>query len=136
MQLAVDHPDRVKAAMAPISRDDARARRRRRTPPARSTWPTPARAAALMQQTVMYSWFGNRLAENARMRLTAEDDLGVLPPRPRRRPLVDASDAVEVEHPDRVAAQRPCSAMLVVEVGESSSRRTPCVYGHVESVCG
>jgi hypothetical protein len=30
------------------------------------------RAAALMQQTVMYSWFGNRLAENARMRLSAE----------------------------------------------------------------
>ena len=30
------------------------------------------RAAALMQQTVMYSWFGNRLVENARMRLTAE----------------------------------------------------------------
>jgi hypothetical protein len=30
------------------------------------------RAAALMQQTVMYSWFGNRLVDNARMRLTAE----------------------------------------------------------------
>ena len=29
-------------------------------------------AAALMQQTVMYSWFGNRLAENAKMRVTAE----------------------------------------------------------------
>ena len=26
-----------------------------------------------MQQTVMYSWFGNRLVESARMRLTAEE---------------------------------------------------------------
>jgi len=30
------------------------------------------RAAALIQQTVMYSWFGNRLAENARSRLSAD----------------------------------------------------------------
>jgi AcrR family transcriptional regulator len=66
-----DHADRVKAAMAPLSRmmvelvaaandagaihvDDVR------------------RAAALVQQTVMYSWFGNRLAESARLRLSAE----------------------------------------------------------------
>jgi AcrR family transcriptional regulator len=71
VQLTVNHPDRVKAAMAPISRtmlelvdaankagaiqvDDARL------------------AAALMQQTVMYSWFGNRLIEKRQMRLTAE----------------------------------------------------------------
>ena len=70
--LSVDHPERVKAAMAPVSRmlaelvaeanacgaihvDDAR------------------RAAALMQQMVFYSWFGNRLADNARMRLSAEE---------------------------------------------------------------
>ncbi len=69
--LSVDHPERVKAAMAPVSRmlvdlvaeadasgvvhvDDAR------------------RAAALMQQTVFYSWFGNRLADNSQMRLSAE----------------------------------------------------------------
>jgi hypothetical protein len=31
------------------------------------------RAAGLLQQTVMYSWFGNRLAESARSRLTAEE---------------------------------------------------------------
>jgi len=31
------------------------------------------RAAALVQQTVMYSWFGNRLVENTRLRLTAEE---------------------------------------------------------------
>ena len=30
------------------------------------------RAAALIEQTVMYSWFGNRLADNARNRITAE----------------------------------------------------------------
>ena len=71
VQLSVVHPERVKAAMAPVSRmlvdlvaaadehgaiqvDDAR------------------RAAALMQQMVFYSWFGNRLVENAKSRLTAE----------------------------------------------------------------
>ncbi len=31
------------------------------------------RAAALVQQTVMYSWFGNRLADNSKLRLTAEE---------------------------------------------------------------
>ena len=71
MQLAVAHPDRVKAAMAPVSRmmwelvDAANAAGAIQVADTR-------RAAALMQQTVMYSWFGNRLAENARMRLSAE----------------------------------------------------------------
>ncbi|HUI49113.1 MAG TPA: TetR/AcrR family transcriptional regulator [Acidimicrobiia bacterium] len=71
VQLAVDHPDRVKAAMEPISRmmvelvDAANADGAINVSDVRRT-------AALMQQTVMYSWFGNRLAENARMRLTAE----------------------------------------------------------------
>ena len=32
----------------------------------------PRRAAALVQQTVMFTWFGNRLAESSRARLTAE----------------------------------------------------------------
>src|SRR6476646_5579768 len=67
VQLAVDHPDQVKAAMEPVSRmtldlvhaanaagaihvDDVK------------------RAALLMQQAVMYSWFGNRLADNPRSR--------------------------------------------------------------------
>ncbi len=31
------------------------------------------RTAALLQQTVMYSWFSNRLAESARLRVTAEE---------------------------------------------------------------
>jgi AcrR family transcriptional regulator len=71
VHLTVDHAERVKDAMAPIFRmmnelveaangagaihvDD------------------PRRAAALVQQTVMYSWFGNRLAQNAKSRLSAE----------------------------------------------------------------
>jgi AcrR family transcriptional regulator len=71
VQLTVDHSERVKAAMAPISRmmfelvEGANAAGAIRVTDVR-------RAAALMQQTVMYSWFGNRLVENARMRLTAE----------------------------------------------------------------
>ncbi|HUI48671.1 MAG TPA: TetR/AcrR family transcriptional regulator [Acidimicrobiia bacterium] len=72
MRLAVNHADRVRAALAPLSRelrglieaaddagvihvDDAR------------------RAAALVQQTVMYSWFGNRLVDDPRSRLTPEE---------------------------------------------------------------
>jgi AcrR family transcriptional regulator len=71
VQLTSDHADRVKAAMAPVARmmldlvtaaDAAGA----------ISVEDPRRAAALVQQTVMYSWFGNRLAENARTRLTAE----------------------------------------------------------------
>jgi AcrR family transcriptional regulator len=71
VQLAVDHPERVKAAMAPISRmmvklvedaDDA----------GDISVSDPRRAAALLQQTVMYSWFGNRLADTSRARLSAD----------------------------------------------------------------
>jgi AcrR family transcriptional regulator len=71
VQLAVDHPEQVKAAMAPVSRimvelvDAAHAAGEIDVPDTR-------RAAALIQQTVMYSWFGNRLADSARMRLSAE----------------------------------------------------------------
>ncbi len=71
VQLAVHHPERVKAAMDPLSRamlehveaasaagaihvDDTR------------------RTAALLQQVVMYSWFANRLVDKPRQRLTAE----------------------------------------------------------------
>jgi AcrR family transcriptional regulator len=71
VQLTVDHADRVKAAMAPIfqtmnelveAANDAGA----------IHVDDPRRAAALVQQTVMYSWFGNRLAQNAKSRLSAE----------------------------------------------------------------
>src|SRR3954470_1344795 len=67
VQLTVDHSDRVKAAMAPISRMmlklvvDANAA-------GAINVADPRGAAALMQQTVMYSWFDNRLAESARSR--------------------------------------------------------------------
>jgi hypothetical protein len=33
----------------------------------------PHRAAALVQQTLMYSWFGNRLIQSPRQRLGAEE---------------------------------------------------------------
>jgi AcrR family transcriptional regulator len=71
VQLTVDHSDRVEAAMAPISRmmvelvDAANAA-------GTINVADTHRAAALLQQTVMYSWFGNRLATSARKRLTAE----------------------------------------------------------------
>ena len=72
VQLAVDHPAQVKAAMAPLALimmdlvSEAAATGAIEVADTR-------RAAVLMQQTVMYSWFGNRLAENPRMRVTAED---------------------------------------------------------------
>jgi AcrR family transcriptional regulator len=72
MHLAANHSDRVRAALAPLSRlllelveaaaeagaihvDNAR------------------RAAALVQQTVIYNWFGNRLVEDPKVRLKAEE---------------------------------------------------------------
>ncbi len=70
--LAVHHPERVKAAMAPVSRllldlvgDASRAKL--------VDIGDPHHAAALVQQTVMYSWFGNRLIQNPRQRLGAEE---------------------------------------------------------------
>lgn len=72
VQLSFNHPARVNAAMAPISQmltallDDAKAAGAIDVPDTR-------RAAALMQQTVIYSWFGNRLVTNPRLRVTAED---------------------------------------------------------------
>jgi AcrR family transcriptional regulator len=72
VQLTVNHPERVKAAMAPISTmvvelvEEAVA--------AKAIEVTDVRhAAALIQQTVMYSWFGNRLIHNPRKRVTAEE---------------------------------------------------------------
>jgi AcrR family transcriptional regulator len=71
VHLTTDHADRVKAAIAPISRmmvdlvDGA-------NKAGAIEVDDPRRAAALVQQTVMYSWFGNRLAESTRTRLSAE----------------------------------------------------------------
>ena len=72
MQLTADHSQRIRAALAPESRllvqlvDDAAAAGVVDVSDTR-------RAAALVQQTVMYSWFGNRLVEDTRLRLTAEE---------------------------------------------------------------
>jgi len=72
MHLAANHSDRVRTALAPISRllrelVDAAA-----AAGALSVGDT-RRATALVQQTIMYSWFGNRLVENPKQRLTAEE---------------------------------------------------------------
>ena len=72
VQLAVAHPERVKAALEPVSRmvmelvEEAAAAGAIRVGDTR-------RAAALVQQAVMYSWFGNRLIQDPRKRITAED---------------------------------------------------------------
>jgi AcrR family transcriptional regulator len=72
VQLAVAHPERVEASMEPISRlllelvEAAAAA-------GVITVADTRRSTALVQQTVMYSWFGNRLIQDPRMRLTAEE---------------------------------------------------------------
>jgi len=72
LQLAPSHPDRVKAAMTPISTmllellDQAVA--------AGAVGVKDTRhAAALMQQTIFSSWLGNRLVHNPRARPNAEE---------------------------------------------------------------
>jgi len=72
VHLATEHPEQVKAAMAPITDTMLNLTRAADASGAISV-DDPRRAAMLVQQTVMYSWFGNRLAESARMRLTAEE---------------------------------------------------------------
>ena len=72
VQLAVAHPERVRAAMEPVSRmlldlvEAAAAAKKIEVSDTR-------RAAALVQQTVMYSWFGNRLIQDQRMRISAQE---------------------------------------------------------------
>jgi len=71
VQIAVNNPQRVAAAMAPIGTmlhevlDAARAAGAIEVADTRRT-------AALIQQTVLYSWFGNRIVKDQRMRATAE----------------------------------------------------------------
>ena len=72
MHLAANHSDRVRAALAPLSRllvelvEAAAANGSIHVANAR-------RAAALIQQTVIYNWFGNRLVDDPKLRLTAEE---------------------------------------------------------------
>jgi AcrR family transcriptional regulator len=72
VQLAGNHPDRVKAAMAPISLmlvellDAAVAT-------GQIEVADTHRTGGLVLRTVMFSWFGNRLAASSRLRISAED---------------------------------------------------------------
>ena len=70
LQLALKDPERLTAAMAPVSRmliDALKAA-------ADSLQVTDTqRAAVLIQQTVMYGWLMNRFVPNPRARVTAED---------------------------------------------------------------
>ena len=72
VQMAVDHPERVGAAMLPISRmliqllDDAVAAGVIKVADTRRT-------SVLIQQTAMYTWIGNRIIQNPRMRITPEE---------------------------------------------------------------
>jgi AcrR family transcriptional regulator len=72
MQLTINYSERVRAALAPQSRllnelfTEAAEAGAIRVADTR-------RAAALLHQTVMCSWFGNRLVEHPKHRLTAEE---------------------------------------------------------------
>ncbi len=72
MQLALNHPERVRGAMMPIARmlrellDAAAAVNAIEVADTRH-------AAVLIQQTVMWSWLGNRLIQNPRLAVTAEE---------------------------------------------------------------
>jgi AcrR family transcriptional regulator len=72
LQLAIDHPERVRAAMEPVSRillelvEQAAAAREIEVA-------DPRHAAALLQQTVLFSWLGNHIVHAPRLRVTAEE---------------------------------------------------------------
>lgn len=72
VQLAMTHPDRVKAAIAPSSKlllelvEQAAQAGAIRVADSRQ-------AASLIQQTVMFSWFGNRIAQSARLKASPDD---------------------------------------------------------------
>jgi len=72
VQLATTHPKRVTTAMAPISAMMIEVLDAAKAAGAIADQDT-RRAASLIQQTVMYSWFGNRIVEDRRMRVSAED---------------------------------------------------------------
>jgi AcrR family transcriptional regulator len=72
MQLALKDPERLAAVMAPVSRmliellEAAVASGKLEVA-------EPRRAALLVQQTVLYGWFMNRMVPNPRARVSAED---------------------------------------------------------------
>jgi AcrR family transcriptional regulator len=71
-QVAANHPARVRAGMVPVTSmlidllDAAKAS-------GAIDVADTHRTAGLMEQTIMSSWSGNRLAENPRMRISAEE---------------------------------------------------------------
>jgi AcrR family transcriptional regulator len=72
LRLSGEHSERVLAALAPVSHllfglvDAAAVAGAIRVTDTR-------RAAALLQQTILYSWFGNRLVDSPKARLSAEE---------------------------------------------------------------
>jgi AcrR family transcriptional regulator len=72
LQLALKDPERLVAAMAPISRMLIDVLKAAVAAGAVRVTDTQ-RAAMLIQQTVMYGWLMNRLVRNSRARVTAED---------------------------------------------------------------
>jgi len=72
LQLAINHPERVRAAMEPISRISLELVEA--AVAANAIQVTDTRhAAALLQQTVLFSWFGNPVVHTPRLRVTAEE---------------------------------------------------------------
>jgi hypothetical protein len=72
MQLAVSHPARLRAAMAPLARLLVELLDAAVTAGAIKVADT-RRTALLMEQTVQWSWMVNRIVENPRMRITADE---------------------------------------------------------------
>jgi AcrR family transcriptional regulator len=72
VSLAVAHPERVNAALAPVSRILLELVREAIAAKAIDVR-DERRAAALVEQTVMYSWFGNRLIQDPRKRISADE---------------------------------------------------------------
>jgi AcrR family transcriptional regulator len=72
VQLAATHPQRVRTAMTPVSTMLLELVEQAVEAGAIAV-ADPRRTASLIQQTVMYTWFSNRIVQNARMRVNAED---------------------------------------------------------------
>ena len=72
LQLALKDPERLTAAMAPVSRMLIELLKAAVTAGSLQVTDTQ-RAAVLIQQTVMYGWLMNRFVSNVRARVTAED---------------------------------------------------------------
>ena len=72
MHVAIDEAPRVRAVLAPLARELIELIEAASAAGAIQV-ADPRRAATLVQQTVLYSWFGNRLVGNPKARLTAEE---------------------------------------------------------------